>query len=80
MDLNANQIRLNAGRLHNVQPGDVVDRMLCGMLPMKLKVSEVNSKEIVCGCYRFDRTTGAELDEEMGWTATETGSYIQPGT
>lgn len=73
-----NQFTLAANRLNNVRKGDVVDRMLCGMLPMQVRVSEVTPLYIVCGAYKFDRTTGAELDEELGWTTEESGSFIQP--
>ena len=32
----------------------------------------------VCGPYKFDRITGAEVDEELGWGAPPlmTGSFI----
>lgn len=60
--------------------GDVVVRMLAGTLPMKLQVSEITEQLIVCSAWQFDKRTGAEIDEELGWGPPPlmTGSYIDP--
>jgi hypothetical protein len=60
--------------------GDVVVRMLAGTLPMKLQVSEITEQLIICSAWQFDKATGAEIDEELGWGSPPlmTGSYIDP--
>ena len=64
----------------NLRVGDVVVRMLAGTLPMKLQVSDITDQLIVCSAWQFDRSTGAEIDEELGWGPPPlmTGSYIDP--
>lgn len=49
-----------------VKAGDVVTRMLAGIIPMKLNVSKVTDTIIDCG-WTFDRITGAEIDEDLDW-------------
>lgn len=63
----------------NVKLGDTVVRMLAGAIPMKLVVSEVTEDIITCGDYTFDRKTGAEIDDELGWGPKYgyTGSYVK---
>ena len=63
-----------------VDVGDVVVRMLAGTLPMKLRVSKLTDKVITCGDWDFDRATGAEIDELLGWGPPPlmTGSYLDP--
>ena len=58
--------------------GDMVVRMLAGTLPMKLHVSRVTDQIITCGDWEFDRETGAEIDELLGWGPPPlmTGSYL----
>lgn len=62
--------------------GDIVVRNLCGIL-MPLKVTDLTDKLIICGGRKeehigwwFDRNTGAEIDEELGWNSTRTGSVL----
>ena len=64
----------------NLRVGDVVVRMLADTLPMKLEVSDITDQLIVCSAWQFDRATGAEIDEELGWGPLPlmTGSYIDP--
>ncbi len=64
----------------NLRVGDVVVRMLAGTLPIKLQVSDITDQLIVCSAWQFDRATGAEIDEELGWGPPPlmTGSYIDP--
>jgi len=58
----------------------VVVRMLAGTLPMKLQVSDITEQLIVCSAWQFDKATGAEIYEELGWWPPPlmTGSYIDP--
>lgn len=63
----------------DVKVGDKVTRMLAGSIPMDLRVSEVTDKLIICGPWTFDRITGAEIDEELGWENDYTGSILQIG-
>lgn len=61
--------------------GDHVDRLLGdGSLMMRnLAVTAITDDGlIVCGPWRFDRKTGAEIDEDLGWTAEDSGSFIVP--
>jgi hypothetical protein len=66
-----------------VKPGDTVVRMLAGA-PMQLAVTEVDDRFIYCGPdavgWKFDRQTGMEVDEELGWGPEFgiTGSYLVP--
>lgn len=48
-----------------LQVGDKVTRMLCGVIPMDLKVTELTEDIIVCGAWTFARKTGHEIDEEI---------------
>ncbi len=57
--------------------GDSVTRMLAGSIPMPLKITAIDDKFIHCGWWKFDKTTGAEVDEDLGWDANGTGSYLQ---
>jgi hypothetical protein len=65
----------------SIQVGDKVVRMLAGTIPMELKVTEITEDLIVCGWWTFDKRTGAEVDEELGWGPPpkydHTGSYIR---
>ena len=63
-----------------LEVGDVVVRMLAGTLPMKLRVSNVTDQVITCSDWEFDRATGAEIDDLLGWGPTPpmTGSYLDP--
>ena len=60
----------------HIKPGDTITRMLAGTVPMKLKVTSVDENYIHCGDWKFDIKTGAEIDEDLGWDSTGTGSYI----
>jgi hypothetical protein len=71
---------LTMSGFEKLRVGDVVVRMLAGTLPMKLQVSEITEQLIVCSAWLFDKATGAEIDEELGWGPPPlmTGSYIDP--
>ncbi len=62
--------------------GDTVTRMLSGVSPMKLKITDIINNEpgmvpcVVCGPWMFDYFSGAEIDEELGWDENGTGSYL----
>lgn len=62
-----------------VRVGDHVMRMLAGRIPMPLKVTAMTADRIICGEWQFDRETGAEIDDDLGWGPPPrvTGSYIE---
>jgi hypothetical protein len=43
---------------------------------MELRVSDVTAERIVCGPWEFDKVSGAEIDEDLGWDVNGTGSYL----
>ncbi len=64
--------------LDKMTVGDTITRMLAGVVPMKLKITEITPKHIVCGAWKFHRITGAEVDEDLGWDGlSHSGSYIK---
>lgn len=60
-----------------MQVGDQVTRMLCGIVPMPLLVTAIDDHFIFCGEWKFDKKTGAEIDEILGWNNEGTGSFLQ---
>jgi len=69
-------------KLSEVQAGDMVTRILGGR-PMELRVTDVDEHFIYCGPagvgWKFDRVTGIEVDEEIGWGVPPegvVGSYL----
>lgn len=69
-----------------VKVGDKVTRMLAG-IPCELKVTAVTDELVICGGdekehvgWWFDKKTGAEVDEDLGWGPPPkfTGSYLLP--
>lgn len=63
-------------QLTDVKVGDTVTRMLAGVIPMELTVTNATGTRITCGPWEFDRRTGAEVDEDLGWDSAHSGSYI----
>ena len=69
-------------KLSEAAPGDIVTRLLAGTIPMELRVTAVDARFIYCGPagsgWKFDRASGAEVDEELGWGPQfgATGSYL----
>ena len=64
----------------NVKAGDEVTRYMSSeRIPMKLKVTAVTDERVICGAWTFDRKTGAEIDEVLGWGPDTgvTGSVIE---
>jgi len=66
---------MNGERLRNVEPGDLVERVLFGMSPTKLKVTQVTDEAIVCGKQRFSRETGYQVGDSGD---LNTSSFIKP--
>ena len=64
--------------LRDVVVGDTVFRWLTGLdSTVELRVTAVTMDRIVCGPWQFDRQTGEEIDEDLGWGPTLPGSYIR---
>jgi len=63
---------LTREELHAIKPGDVIERMLAGVIPVHLIVQKVDDKIIDAG-WKFDRNTGIEIDEDIPTTV----SYIR---
>lgn len=64
--------------LRDVIVGDTVFRWFPGInAPMELKVTARNENRIICGGRVFDRVTGAENDEFLGWGPARSGTYIR---
>ena len=60
-----------------VAVGDVITRVMAETVRMQLRVTSVDDTLIHCGLWTFDRDTGAEVDEDLGWGPdTYTGSVI----
>ncbi len=53
--------------LNDLQVGDTVTRLIAGVIPMPLKVTAVSETIIECSDWTFDRATGAEVDDFLGW-------------
>lgn len=66
---------VQTSNLSEVKAGDIISRHLGGVV-MQLRVTEVTDKLIKCFDWTFDKKTGAEIDEELGWGPSGTGSYI----
>lgn len=57
-----------AKSFRHIKAGDIVTRMLAGILPMNLTISHLDEKFIYCGGkegWKFDRDTGFEVDEDI---------------
>lgn len=61
----------------SIKPGDKVTRLICGFMPMEMTVTKVDDTLIHCGDWTFDRNTGAEVDEDLGWGPQSTGSVLK---
>lgn len=60
----------------NLKVGDTVQRTIANVVKMDLTITKIDEKLIHCGDWTFDRVTGAEIDEELGWNSQFSGSYI----
>lgn len=63
--------------LFDVRIGDTVFRFLGSIAtPLPLRVSAVTEERIICRDWQFDKRTGAEVEELLGWGPALTGTYI----
>jgi hypothetical protein len=71
-------IRTTARLFTEIAVGEKVRRNLGGAT-MELVVTSLDEHFIHCGPWKFDRLTGAEVDEEIGWGPQfgVTGSYLE---
>ena len=67
-------------KLAGMEVGDFVLRWLGGIPKlMRLKVTHLTADRIICSAWEFDRRTGAEIDEDLGWgPGGVTGSFLEP--
>ena len=63
----------------NIKVGMRIERLLAGRVKMDLDVTGVTEQTIVCGPWVFDKKSGMEIDEDLGWGPQfgRTGSYIK---
>ena len=59
-----------------IKVGDKVTRIMAGM-KMSLIVTDLSEFFIFCGDWKFDRQTGVEIYEELGWDNEGSGSYLK---
>ncbi len=65
----------------HVVPGQRVTRMLAGVSKMVLTVESIDyEKNLIrtAGGWDFCRSCGAEIDADLGWGHTGTGSFLVP--
>ena len=62
-----------------VKVGDTVTRMIGNIIPQKLTVTEITDDLIICGLWRFSKKNGSEIDEELGWDESHSGTYLYFG-
>ena len=62
----------------SIKTGDTVTRMLAGIVPMRLKVTDVTDSRIICGSWEFDRETGAEIDEDIDCQVSHLSVVSEP--
>ena len=68
---------MNLKTLNDVAVGETVFRFIGSLgTPMPIQVTAVTEDWIICGEWKFDKLTGAEIDEFLGWGCALTGSYI----
>ena len=67
-------------KLAEIAVGDFVLRWFGGIpKPLRLKVTQLTADRIICGAWEFERQSGAEIDEDLGWgPGGVTGSFIEP--
>ncbi|OAI41263.1 hypothetical protein AYO40_03520 [Planctomycetaceae bacterium SCGC AG-212-D15] len=53
--------------LDHIKPGDIVLRAVGESVMMAMKVTGITEDLIICGSWKFDRETGMEEDEDLGW-------------
>lgn len=68
---------VNKEFLDSLKVGDIVTRMLAGVVAINLRVTALDDKLITCGAWTFNRATGGEVDEYLGWDGVgHTGSML----
>lgn len=80
---------MNMDYVQTLKVGDKVRRLLAGTVPMELTVIKVDDDFIYCGtpdvpstmsdpeaAWKFNRTFGYEVDEELGWGVPQDGSIL----
>ena len=68
-----------SAELAEMKVGDTVTRWLCGEIPMHLVISEIDETYIHCGPWKFLKTLGTEVDEDIGMDGIMvTSSYLRP--
>lgn len=66
----------NPASFDYLQPGDKAIRLLAGRIPTEITIKTVTEDRIISDCgWEFDRTTGFEIDEELGFSP-ETGTIV----
>lgn len=64
--------------LMSLRPGNKVTRMLAGVVPMTLTVTDVTPSRITCGDWVFNRATGEEIDEDISVPVSHLEPYKEP--
>ena len=62
--------------LSDIKIGDTITRTISESIDMSLPVTNITEDKIVCGDYEFDRETGMEIDELLGWDKYNSGTRI----
>lgn len=63
--------------LNELQVGDYVIRELgAGGPTMRLEVTKVDEKTVECHYWTFSKSTGGEIDLDLGWDGVNTGSRL----
>jgi len=59
--------------------GEKVVRVIAGEVEMPLKVTAITEDRVICGPWTFDKATGAEIDDDIGWGPPPkvTGSFLR---
>lgn len=67
--------------LSELKVGDKVTRMLAGIIPHELIITEIKDGLIYCGDWTFDLETGIEVDDDIGFGPKYgfTGSILVEG-
>ncbi len=64
-------------KLSDIKVRDLVTRSIGGEIDSNLSVTAVTAHRIICGPWEFDRITGGEIDEDLGWNGIHTGSFLR---
>jgi hypothetical protein len=64
--------------LSDIKIGNTITRTISESIDMSLPVTNITEDKIVFGDYEFDKETGMEIDELLGWDKYNSGSRINP--